>query len=286
MDGICHESGRMLVYLWKCKQFLGEFSVVSEMAEFLGLKAFRFALKHGGRQHTGNYDEKPKTVLYFIATNLHKTGFKVAQVSVKIKGTFHSFEHMKERNNEHELEYMQLFIKEYDDREWLQEEVDIVSFSFLVHVVETLVDYRYQLSDTLFMDQLWLAAQNKQWTDIEFAVKNHVYSAHRVVLAARSRVFKELVDFSLVPGSRMKIENSDPITFEMFLKFIYTGVYQVNKKREINEGVLRLADQYQLTTLKSLCQLAIQNISANQLTALAVAMKPDLESRPKKPQLM
>nr|CAG4651555.1 EOG090X0POW [Simocephalus serrulatus] len=72
----------------------------------------------------------------------------------------------------------------------------------------------------------------------------------------------------------------------MFLKFIYTGVYQVSNNREINQGVSRLAEEYHLTTLKSLCQLAVQHTNSNQLTALAVAMRPDLEFGHKKPRLM
>jgi hypothetical protein len=71
----------------------------------------------------------------------------------------------------------------------------------------------------------------------------------------------------------------------MFLQFLYTGVFQVCNRKSINEDVLKLAERYKLSTLKSLCQLAVQDIDANQLTSFAMAMKPDFEICPRKPQL-
>lgn len=270
MDGHCNESGRILVYHWKFKDLPERCSIMTEMAEFLGLKAFRFALKRVGGQES-------KTMIYFICTSLYKTGFKIAKVSIKIKGKPELDGHMKAERND-ELDHLQLFIKQVDC-EWQNQEV----ITFGIHVVETLENYRYQLSDILFPEQLWTAAQNKLWTDIEFSVKNHIYSAHRAILAARSPTL--FVSQSLIVGSRIKIEHTDPIAFEMFLRFLYTGIFQVTNQRGINEEVLQLAERYQLSTLKSLCQLAIQDINANQLTSFAMAMKPDFEICPRKPNL-
>lgn len=270
MEGECHESGRVLMYQWKFKDLTERCSIMTEMAEFLGLKAFRFALKKVGGQDT-------KTRLYFICTNLHKIGYKVAKVSVKIKGKPDLDGHMNLRENE--LDHLQLFEKEIDC-EWQKQE----TFTFGVHVIETLENYRYQLSDILFTDQLWLAAKNKLWTDIEFSVQNHIFSAHRAILAARSPTLFGSIE-SLIVGSRIKIDHTEPLVFEMFLRFLYTGVFQVNNHRSVNEELLKLAERYKLSTLKSLCQLAVQDIDANQLTSFAMAMKPDFEICPKKPQL-
>jgi hypothetical protein len=201
----------------------------------------------------------------------------VIKVSVKIKGKPNLDGHMKLRD--HEVDHLQLFFKDINC-DWQKQE----TFTFGVHVIETLENYRFQLTDILFTDQLWLAAKNKLWTDIEFSVENHIYSAHRAILAARSPTFFLSIE-SLIIGSRIKIEHTDYIAFEMFLQFLYTGVFQINKNKSINEEVLRLADLYKLSTLKSLCQLAVQDIDTNQLTTLAMAMKPDFEMCPKKPQL-
>ena len=266
----CRESGRILMYQWKLKDLQEQCSLMTEMAEFMGLKAFRSAVKRLGGQRS-------KTILYFIGTNLHKIGFKVTKVSVKIKGKHGIDGLMKARDNE--LDHLQLFIKEVDC-EWLQQE----TITFGVYITECLEQYRYQLSDVLFAEQLWTAALNKQWTDVEFAVKNHVFAAHRAILAARSPVLFS----SFKPGiadSRIKIDHTSPMAFEIFLQFLYTGIFRGNTNKGINEEVLHLADKYQLTTLKSLCQLALQDIGANQLTAFAMAMKPDFEICPKKPQL-
>ncbi|XP_046444611.1 uncharacterized protein LOC124194447 isoform X1 [Daphnia pulex] len=271
MEGECHESGRVLMYQWKFKDLTERCSIMTEMAEFLGLKAFRFALKKVGGQDT-------KTRLYFICTNLHKIGYKVAKVSVKIKGKPDLDAHMNLCENE--LDHLQLFVKEIIDCEWQKQE----TFTFGVHVIETLENYRYQLSDILFTDQLWLTAKNKLWTDIEFSVQNHIFSAHRAILAARSPTLFGSIE-SLIVGSQIKIDHTEPLVFEMFLRFLYTGVFQVNNHRSVNEELLKLAERYKLSTLKSLCQLAVQDIDANQLTSFAMAMKPDFEICPKKPQL-
>jgi hypothetical protein len=270
MEGECHESGRVLMYQWKFKDLTERCSIMTEMAEFLGLKAFRFALKKVGGQDT-------KTRLYFICTNLHKIGYKVVKVSVKIKGKPDLDGHMNLCENE--LDHLQLFVKEIDC-EWQKQE----TFTFGVHVIETLENYRYQLSDILFTDQLWLTAKNKLWTDIEFSVQNHIFSAHRAILAARSPTLFGSIESPIV-GSRIKIDHTEPLVFEMFLRFLYTGVFQVNNHRSVNEELLKLAERYKLSTLKSLCQLAVQDIDANQLTSFAMAMKPDFEICPKKPQL-
>lgn len=275
MEGECNESGRVLVYQWKFKELSKKCTVMTEMVEFMGLKTFRFALKRVGEI------QGSKTTLYFIGANLHKTSFKVAKVSVQIKGKPHCDGQMKARGSE--LDHLQLFVIEYDSY-WQELEQERVTFTFSVHVVETLSNYRYQLSDVLLAEQLWFAAQNKQWTDVEFAVKSHIFSAHRTILAARSPILFVLVN-STKPGSRIKINHSNPIAFEIFLCFIYTGVFNVHKKRSINEEVLRLADQYDLTTLKTICELAVRDIDANDLTAFSMAMKPNFECCPSKPQL-
>lgn len=270
MDGGCRESGRIMIYHWKFKNLPERCSIMTEMAEFQGLKAFRFALKRVGGKDS-------KTMVYFICTNLYKTGFKIEKVSLKIKGKPYLDGHMQAERND-ELDHLQLFIKQVNC-DWKKQE----TITFGVHVVETVEHYHYQLSDVLFTEHLWTAAQNKLWTDIEFSVKNHIYSAHRAILAARSPTL--FVSDSLIEGSRIKIEHTDPIAFEMFLRFLYTGIFKVNNRKGINEEVLQLAERYQLSTLKSLCQLAVQDINANQLTYFAMAMKPDFEICPKKPQL-
>lgn len=266
----CYESGRMLIYQWKLLNLDDKCTIISEMKEYLGLKTFRFALKRPGGRNS-------KTSFYCISTNLQKAGFKVAKVLIEIQGKPLA-ECMKA--NDTAMENLQVFTSECN---FVLDDKRIV-ITFAVHVVGILTHYIFQLSDVLFSDQLWAAAQNRQWTDIEFAVKSHTFSAHQAILAARSPIFFKLFE-SMNFGSKIKLEDVEPAAFEIFLKFLYTGYFQVSNQKEINEEVLGLADKYELIVLSSLCQLAIEEIDASRLTAFTMAFKPNLEVFPDKPQL-
>jgi len=271
MTETAKNAGQILVYQWKLKDLPSKMSVMTEMVEFLNLKVFRFGLKNEG--YTG-----PHPMLYCVATNLHKLGFQVLRISVKTKLRSDCVEYM----NPHQQEScIQLFTKQFDQD--FDEDVTIV---FGIHIVETTEHYGYQLGDVLLKEQLWLAARHKQFTDVEFAVKNHLYWAHQVIVAARSPVLAAvLTSKEFRTGTerviRIKIEDTDPYVFEDFLRFLYTGEFNVNA--DCNQ-LMRVADRYQVVTLKLLCQSLSQEISAAQLTSFAIAMKPDFESSTKKPK--
>ena len=246
-------------------------SIMTEMIEFLKLKAFRFGLKNEG--NTG-----PHPILYCVVTNLHKLGFQVLRISVKTKLRPDCVEYMKPRQQE---SCIQLFTKEFEQD--LEEDVTI---HFGIHIVETTEHYGYQLADVLLKEQLWLASRHKQFTDIEFAVKNHLYWAHQVIVAARSPVFAAILSSKEFRSggeriTRIKIDDTRPDVFEDFLRFLYTGEFNVDA--DCNQ-LMKVADKYQVVTLKLLCQSLLQEINADQLTSFAIAMKPDFEMSTKKPK--
>lgn len=268
MDGKCYESGRVLVFQWRLKDLPEQFTVMSDMIQFMGLKAFRFALK----RCTNN--RRQQTVLYFIGSNLHKLGVKVSKVYVSFKGSRSGVNvHMKPAND-NEVDHLQMFTLDITFK--LKEEETI---SFGVHIVETIDSYRFHLFDKLWSSQLWQAAKNKHWTDVEFAVKSSIFAAHRAIVAARSPIFAALD----VANTRIKIDGIEPPTFFTFLRFIYKGVFRPKAGTSIEE-LLSLADKYQVQTLKTLCESAMEDVDANQLTAFAMAVKPNFELCTKKPQ--
>jgi ATP-dependent RNA circularization protein (DNA/RNA ligase family) len=57
----------------------------------------------------------------------------------------------------------------------------------------------------------------------------------------------------------------EPSTVENFLHFIYTGE---SKRTLANEELLKLADDYGLTTLTALCHDAVTETEATQMTKL------------------
>lgn len=244
---------------------------MTEMIEFLNLKAFRFGLKNEG--YSG-----PHPMLYCVVTNLHKLGFQVLRISVKTKLRSDCVEYMNPRQ---QGSCIQLFTKEFEQD--FDEDVTII---FGIHIIETTEHYGYQLADVLLKEQLWSAARHKQFADVEFVVKNHLYWAHQVIVAARSPVLATiLTSKEFQCGServvRIKIEDTDPDVFEDFLRFLYTGEFNVNADCY---QLMKVADRYQVVTLKLLCQSLSQEINAAQLTSFAIAMKPDFETSTKKPK--
>lgn len=296
-----NETSRMHIYHWKIKDltsFRSHSSLMSEMVDFAGIKAFRFGLKRAdAKQHS-------ITVL-LINTSLHKVGLKISKVSVQIKSKtvnntdtepviVRSLKAIHQREDTLQLFSKEISIQLPVDRE--------TSITFEVVLVDIIAHYLHKLTDSLFAEQLWKAAQNKQWTDIEFVISSHLFTAHRAILAARSPVFAAQLIEDYV---RVKVECTNPVVFESFLYFIYTGVFQP-KNSATNEDLLKLAERYQIKTLESLCRFAnqvsssytfyfkivislficYQDVNSEQLTSFVMTLKPDFEIVPKKPLIL
>ena len=267
MTSTVKNTGQMLVYQWKLKDLPSKFSVMTEMVEVLNMKVFRFGLKNEGCQ---------PPMLYCVATNLHKLGLQVLRISMKTKPRTDSVEYMIAHDHEAPL---QLFTKEFVHD--LDEDVTI---TFNIHVVETTQHYCYQLGDVLLKKQLWAAAKNQQWTDVEFTVKGHLHAAHRAIVAARSPVLAAIFagkDHAQSSFSRIKIHDTEPGVFEHFLRFLYTGEFDVACDCH---QLIKVADKFQVLNLKFLCQSSSRDIDASRLTSFAIAMKPDFQSYTKKPK--
>ena len=247
-----NKTSRMHIYNWKIKDlklFRSHSCVMSELVNFAGIKAFRFALKRADAKQTS-------ISVLLLNTSLHKVGIKIAKVSVQIKSkTVNNADtepvviNLKARHQREDI--LQLFSKEIA----IQLPVDReTSITFEVFFEDIIAHYLHKLTDSLFAEQLWKAAQNKQWTDIEFVISSHLFTAHRAILAARSPVFATQLQEDHV---RIKVECTNPVVFESFLYFIYTGVFQP-KSSAINDDLLKLAERYQIKTLESLCRFANQ----------------------------
>ena len=148
--------------------------------------------------------------------------------------------------------------------------------------------------DVLFKEQLWTAAKNKQWTDIEFSVQNHLYPAHKVIVSARSPVLAAMFSGkNATKCSRIKVQDTDAAAFEHFLHFLYTGEFDHfgggggggSGGGGVNYAeLLKVAVAYQVETLRLLCLSAVEEIDAHLLTSFAISMKPDFESSLKRPK--
>ncbi|GJN24464.1 hypothetical protein PR202_gb12204 [Eleusine coracana subsp. coracana] len=109
--------------------------------------------------------------------------------------------------------------------------------------------------------------ETMEGTDVQFDVCGKVFAAHKLVLTARSPVFKE--EFFGLAKKKMttisscnliQISDMDPKVFEAMLHYMYTDTFpEMEGDREEEEAVLALdllvaADKYNLKGLKSITE--------------------------------
>jgi speckle-type POZ protein len=115
--------------------------------------------------------------------------------------------------------------------------------------------------------------------DVKFRVGDQVFSAHRLVLAARSPVFKaELYGLKKesVTSDVILIDGMEAQVFSTLLTFIYTDKLPEMKGQEesaMAQQLLVAADRYHLRRLKLICEAELcKHIDANSVaTILALA---------------
>ncbi|GJN09608.1 hypothetical protein PR202_ga27629 [Eleusine coracana subsp. coracana] len=127
-------------------------------------------------------------------------------------------------------------------------------------------------------EQLELLLDEKPGSDVTFNVQGEVFSAHKVILAMRSPVFKAKL---YGPGredsqQHIVIEEIQPATFRALLYFIYTDSLLEGMDRDLaddsrQEMIRRLlvaAGQYEVQRLKLMCEdilcrsLSVGNVSS------------------------
>jgi speckle-type POZ protein len=105
--------------------------------------------------------------------------------------------------------------------------------------------------------------QSGEGTDVTFQVGNEEFAAHRSVLAARSRVFRDQLFSSSAEGTAssdgIRVDRMEPKVFRLLLGFIYSD--QMPEIEEDDNGMdvtwqllLMVADRYELHRLKLLCE--------------------------------
>jgi hypothetical protein len=224
-------------------------TIASKMISFRGEKVFRVGLK--------NHTLKP--VLFLMAVDLGKIGMKVEDVLYGIQGSGTSPATMKGMTKEDigDEGNLQLFTIKHDEKI-----VGNCTFSFRICIGGTDPGYSYQLCDRLAKDQLWAAKEELNLSDVEFVVKDKTFPAHKAILAARSRVFADEFMKKPLDFPRIRMDDMEPSTVENFLHFIYTGEPMGTLA---DEDLHELADRYGLTTLTSLCKVALMKNDVMQM---------------------
>ncbi|KAJ1700479.1 hypothetical protein LUZ63_000258 [Rhynchospora breviuscula] len=122
--------------------------------------------------------------------------------------------------------------------------------------------------------------ESKEMADITFEMDGQLFTAHKLVLYARSPVFK--AEFSgRMAESKMKtikIKDIQPVTFKAMLYFIYSDSLPDMSDKDIPivtqvQHLYKAADIYLLDGLKAICEeMFIRNISVDTvISSLALA---------------
>jgi speckle-type POZ protein len=92
------------------------------------------------------------------------------------------------------------------------------------------------------------------FTDVSIEVGTKIFHAHKVVLIARSPVFRDLFTKNQQPQpiDSLKISNIQPEVFGELLRFLYTD--QVKNLGQYAKDLLGAADEYMLDMLKRKCE--------------------------------
>ena len=147
---------------------------------------------------------------------------------------------------------------------------------FRLMLKESTENYSFCLVDRLHGDQLWSAATDRRFTDVEFAVDDKSFHAHRAILAARSPHFAKMFGTG-EKLAKYEIANCDPCSFEQLLFFVYTGSLQDSVDNKDNEDLLLTAQEYEISTLHSICERALETsfhpITDDDLLRISLLMK-------------
>lgn len=246
---------------WKEGDTFDDSSVLnsSEVFRLQGKEVFRAKI-HKTEDLKGHGDTQFFT-LAFHSYNHSQMGCKIEDVSFSIfdfgSPTGAQAWSMTQTPTNHET-ILQTFV---DVRDYCAE----FSPKFYVKMVSTVPNYGYTIADALCRDQLWTAAVEKHFTDVDFLVGNESLGAHRFLLSASSPVFAAMFKSGMGEAQTgiVRISDVDPVTFKHFLEFLYTGRVAATAKRE---ELFVVADKYQVETLAHLCKHATEAENRNNIT--------------------
>lgn len=95
---------------------------------------------------------------------------------------------------------------------------------------------------------------NENLSDITIRVDERNFQCHKIILAAKSQVLRELLTNHMNGnlGNVMEFTDIKAEIFEEVLRYMYTG--KVNNLQEYGIDILRAANQYKLEHLKNMCE--------------------------------
>ncbi|WVZ93114.1 hypothetical protein U9M48_039120, partial [Paspalum notatum var. saurae] len=147
--------------------------------------------------------------------------------------------------------------------------------------VETLWGFEIDVPPSDLTEHFGNLLLSEEGADVTFSVRGATFPAHKIVLAARSPVFKAQL-YGQMKESRARcvtVEDMQPDVFKSLLEFIYTDSlpdwYDLDAEEycEIARHLLAAADRYAMDRLKLLCaSILVEDLDVeNVATMLAIA---------------
>jgi len=125
-------------------------------------------------------------------------------------------------------------------------------------------------------DDLGQVLANKEFSfsDIQLNCQEKVFPCHQFILAARSPVFKAMLqaDMKEKQTKEIFIEDFNSKTVAEMLYFMYTGDISLDDMGDVASDLLRVAAKYQLDDLKEMCEeKLVSNLSVeNSIESLVL----------------
>jgi len=106
---------------------------------------------------------------------------------------------------------------------------------------------------------LFNSFEQQEFTDFEIVCEDRNIRCHRVVLAARSPVFRAMLLNDMEESAKAKVQPRDfnSQTMSLLLRFLYLGHLDQELVDKHAESIFKAADYYEVTNLKKLCEKAL-----------------------------
>jgi hypothetical protein len=209
-----------------------------------------FAHFTGGSSSKGIYISKP--VINFSCAKHRKFGLKIEDVYLSCQPKHNQWFKMEAKMLKNSAELLLRFSVNFE----FYINYNSNQSNFDIKTVSTIGNYYYEMMDHHWCKDLWAAATNKKFTDVQIYVGSvEVLEAHRVILSARSPILNESLNKISKPAEKSIVTFGAEFDVEIiknFLNFLYTGSL---KSTDGVHQLCQLATMYQVETLKNVCQL-------------------------------
>lgn len=256
----CDPPGAVLVFTWKLDRTGPDGKAVSKFFQYQHEDVFRAGVARKLGPH-------PPTqyMLYLAATSFNKLAITINSAAYHLS--------YSEADSASASSAKRVFMTDEGDHavRRFAAPLDIIYrvpcyFTFFIEIGEENTPYEHNIGDMLLPDQMWLAVQQRLFTDVTFRVDDRLFTAHRSVLSARSPVFEAMLrseQNDSQAGDCILIEGIDAENFEHLLHFLYTGQLRVSAN---NPQLKAAADKYNLITLKNMCTVVEASLDEEEVT--------------------